>query len=163
MPQLDPTWFASQLFWLSICFIALYFMLSRLVLPPLMQIMSERSNVLASDVETAQRLNLEAEQGRVDYEKTMAVARSDSQAAINTALTEQKAKGEAKSKELDKQIEQKLDAASAQIAAKKNTVLAELSPAALEITSMIVEKLTQAKPSSDNVVKALNSATKGGR
>ena len=162
MPQLDPTWFASQLFWLAICFVALYVMLSRLVLPPLLDIMAKRSETLASDVEVAQSMKSQAEQARVDYEKTLAVARSNAQTVMNSSLAEQKAKAEAKGKELDRQIEQKLAAATAQITTKKNAMMQELAPAAVELTAMIVEKLTQAKPSADQVNKALNAATKGG-
>jgi len=162
MPQLDPTWFASQLFWLAVCFVALYIMLSRLVLPPLLAIMAQRTHTLASDVEVAQSMKSQAEQARLDYEKTLAVARSNAQTVMNNSMAEQKAKAEAKGKELDRQIEQKLAAATAQITAKKNTMMLELASAAVEITAMIVEKLTQAKPTADQVNKALNAATKGG-
>ncbi len=163
MPQLDPTWFASQVFWLAICFVALYFMLSRLVLPPLLDIMAKRTDTLATDIDTAQRLKSEAEQARLDYEKVLAKARGDAQAAMNDAVADQKLKAEAKGKELEKQIEQKLATATAQIEAKKATMMNELAPTVVDLTAMIVEKLTQAKPSPDQVTKALNLATKGER
>lgn len=162
MPQLDPTWFASQLFWLFVCFVALYFVLSKLVLPPLMQIMADRAATIGSDVEMAQRLKTEAEDARAHYEKTMAVARSDAQAMVNNAVAEQKSAAEARNKELEKQIEQKLANASTQITAKKNALMAELSPAVKELTDMIVEKLTQSS-SSEQDLKVVNIASKGGR
>lgn len=155
MPQLDPTWFASQIFWLAICFVSLYFMLSRLVLPPLLDIMAKRTQTLASDVESAQRFKTEAEQARQDYEKALAEARNNAQELMNKAVADQKAKAEVKGKELEKQIEQKLASASSQIAAKKASMMSELAPTAIELTSMIVEKLTQSKPSAEQVNKVL--------
>ncbi len=159
MPQLDPTWFASQLFWLAICFVALYAMLSRLVLPPLLDIMANRTATLATDIELAQALKAEAEQARVDYEKTLAAARNNAQALMNDAMAEQKAKAEAKGKELEKQIEAKLAAATQQIEAKKAKMLQELAPTAADLATLIVEKLTQSKPSADKVTQAI---AKGG-
>jgi F-type H+-transporting ATPase subunit b len=163
MPQLDPTWFASQIFWLVISFAALYFMLSRLILPPLLEIIARRAETLSSDIEMAQRLKSEAEQARVAYEKTMAEARSKAQSLMNDAVADQKAKAEAKGKELDRQIEQKLAAATAQIEAKKTQMLAELAPAAVELTAMIVEKLTNRAPKPEQVAQVLNELSKGRR
>ena len=161
MPQLDPTWFVSQVFWLAICFVALYFMLSKLVLPPLLDIMAKRTDTLATDIDTAQRLKAEAEQARLDYEKVLAKARGDAQAQMNDAVADQKAKAEAKGKELEKQIEQKLAATTAQINAKKAAMVKELSSTTMDLTAMIVEKLTHAQPSADQVNKALNAVSKG--
>lgn len=162
MPQLDPTWFASQVFWLFVCFVALYFMLSKLVLPPLLDIMARRTDMLATDIDTAQRLKGEAEQARQDYEKVLAQSRAAAQAQMNAAVAEQKAKAEAKGKELEAQIEQKLAAAQQQIEAKKAAMMKELGPAVEELTSLIVEKLTNAKPSASDVGQVLKVA-KGGR
>lgn len=163
MPQLDPTWFASQIFWLFVCFVALYFMLSKLILPPLLEVMAKRTDVLASDVDMAQRLKSQAEQARQEYEKTLVTARSNAQAVMNEALAEQKAKAEAKGKELDKQIERKLGEAATRIGAQKIQMMNDLNPAVMELTSLIVEKLTQSKPSGDKVETVLRAAAKGGK
>lgn len=162
MPQLDPTWFASQLFWLTLCFAALYTVLSRLVLPPLLDIMARRNEAVASDIETAQSLKGEAEQARLDYEKTLAEARHQAQGLMTEALAEQKAKAEARGRELERQIEQRLTAASVQIEARKNQMMDELTPAISELAGMIVEKLTQSQPSTEQVSQAL-TGTKGRR
>ena len=50
MPQLDPTWFASQLFWLAITFVTLYVVLSRFVLPPLLEIIARRAQTAQDDM-----------------------------------------------------------------------------------------------------------------
>ncbi|MBY0406220.1 MAG: hypothetical protein K2Q01_00890 [Rickettsiales bacterium] len=155
MPQLDPTWFASQIFWLALCFGLLYVLLSRVVLPPLMGTMAQRSGTIASDIESAQTLKLEAEQARIGYEKTMAEARSKAQSVVNEAVADQKAKAEAKGKELERQIEQKLAAATQQIEGKKAAMMEQLAPATKELASLIVEKLTQASPTEEEVNEAI--------
>jgi F-type H+-transporting ATPase subunit b len=163
MPQLDPTWFASQLFWLAICFVALYAILSRLVLPPIQDILARRQQTMTSDIETAQSLKGQAEQARLDYERALAEARDRAQQLLNDTAAEQKAKSEKASKEFERQIEQKLATASAKIAAKKAEMINELTPTAAELTAMIVEKLTQRAPSNDQVSRVLNELAKGRR
>src|SRR4051812_21405716 len=108
MPQLDSTWFASQLFWLLVSFAALYFLLARLVLPPLQGVLARRAQVMATDLDTAQRAKSQAEEARQAYERTLAEARARSQALIADAMREHKAKAEQAGKELDAQIAQRL-------------------------------------------------------
>ena len=55
-PAFDPTWFASQLFWLAVFFLGLYFALGRYVLPKLSDTLEKRANRIASDLDEAARL-----------------------------------------------------------------------------------------------------------
>ena len=47
MPQFNPAWFASQVFWLAIVFIALYYVLSRVLLPRLAETIDQRAAKIA--------------------------------------------------------------------------------------------------------------------
>ena len=85
MPQLDPTWFASQVFWLVLTFAALYFVVSRMALPQLQDIVARRKQTVASDLERAQNLQAQAEKARQDYERTLADARSRAGADAGSA------------------------------------------------------------------------------
>lgn len=163
MPQLDPTWFASQLFWLAVTFTVLYFVLSKLVLPPLQDVMARRQSTVAGDIAQAQSLKTQADQAKVEYERTLAEARSRAQATVASTLAEHKAKAEADSRNMDRQIEQRLTDASRKIAQQKQELLDALTPTAAELTSLIVEKLTQQKPSGDQVSRTLNELSKGRR
>lgn len=163
MPQLDPTWFASQLFWLAVTFVLFYVVLSRYVLPPLMGIIEQRQQKVEGDLSLAQTLKSQAEQARQDYERTLAEARERAQALMNEAMASHKTKIEQANKEMDRQIELKLADASRRIAAKKEEMLAALIPTTSELTAMIVEKLTQRSPSSDQVSRIINDIAKGRR
>ena len=147
MPQLDPTWFASQLFWLAITFVALYFVLSRFVLPPLQEIMGRRASTVEGDISQAQSLKVQAEHARVDYERALTDARTRAQALMNEATESYKAKSEAAGKEMDRQIELKLTNATQRIATKKEEMIQALAPSMNELAMLIFEKLTQFKSS----------------
>lgn len=160
MPQLDPTWFASQLFWLFVCFVTLYIILARLVLPPLQNVLAQRQKTMEGDVSTAQSLKSQAEQAREHYEQTLAEARNRSQQLVAQVMAEQKARAEQSGKALDAQISQKLGEAEKAIAAKKQALMDALTPATAEMTAMIVEKLTQRAPANDKVNSIISEISK---
>lgn len=162
MPQLDPTWFASQLFWLAITFIGLYFVLSRLVLPPLQDILAKREQTMTGDLEEAQNLKVQAEHARVDYERMMVEARERAQQVIQDALAAGKARAEQASRDLDRDIEKKLVDASQKIGAKKQELIDGLSTSTAELTAMIVQKLTQREPNKAQLNTVLTQLSKSG-
>jgi len=163
MPQLDPTWFASQLFWLAITFAALYFILSRLVLPPLQDTIARRLGTVEGDISQADSFKAQAEHARADYERTLADARGRAQGLMNEAMEDFKSKSEAATREIDRQIEMKLATASKRIAEKKEEMIHALTPTMGELTALIFEKLTQATPSSEQVHRILNELEKNRR
>ncbi len=155
MPQLDPTWFASQLFWLFVTFSVLYMLLSRLILPPLQKIITSRQGVIDNDLAVAQELKLQAEQARQSYEETLAKSRLTAQSLISEAAVDAKKKAEEATRALDAQIATQSANAAAAIAAKKQEFMSELLPATAEFSAMIVEKLTSRAPSGEQVKRAL--------
>jgi len=163
MPQLDPTWFASQLFWLTVSFVALYFILSRLVLPPLQEVILRRQQTRDHDLDRAQTLKSEAEEAKLAYERTLAEARARAQQLTHDAIASHKAKAEAQMKDADRQIERKLADAAHKITAKKEEMMRELTPTAAELTAIIFEKLTQRAPESGHVSRILTELSKGRR
>lgn len=143
MPQLDPTWFASQLFWLAACFTLLYVLLSRVILPPLSGIVDRRAHTISSDISAADKAKNAAERARQDYNHTLAQSREMAQQLIHEVLEENKRRMEEAMRALDVEIARKLDEATARINTRKHELLASLTPAAAEFAAMIAEKITQ--------------------
>lgn len=151
MPQLDPTWFASQLFWLAVTFVTLYVLLARFILPPLQDIIARRAQVQSGDIEAAQNFKQEAEEARLEYERTMAQAREKAQTLLTEAALASKAKAEQASRDLDAQVARKLAEATQRITAKKQELMNALTPTAAELAGMIIERLTQTKVAQDRL------------
>ena len=162
MPQLDPTWFASQLFWLFACFSLLYFAMSRFILPPLLAIMAKRRDTVDSDLSLAQGMKTEADQAKDAYERALAEARSKSQQLLNDAMQEQKQKAEAASRQLEQEVAAKLKEAERRISVSKQELMQSLTPVAAELTTMIVEKLVSIKPDDNAVSVAITRNAKTG-
>jgi F-type H+-transporting ATPase subunit b len=143
MPQLDPTWFASQLFWLVMSFIALYFILARLILPRLQNVFEARQETLSSDLGNAETMTHQANHARQDYERALAEARGKAQQLLSDAMLTHKSKAEAAAKSMDAQVADMLEKAEKRIAAKKDDLMQALVPTSTELASLVVEKLTR--------------------
>ena len=79
MPQLDFTTFIPQLFWLFLCLTILYFVLSKIALPRISDVIEERNDTITDDLDEAKSLSLEAEKVVEDLKSKLEEARSISQ------------------------------------------------------------------------------------
>src|SRR3569623_2748389 len=77
LPQLNPHHFTPQLFWLALTFIALLFVMSRIALPRVGEVIEERRDRIRRDLDAAARLKDETDKALAEYEKALADARSN--------------------------------------------------------------------------------------
>ena len=61
MPQLNPEFFVSQLFWLVVTFSFLFIFLWRISLPRIGNVLEKRDRKISDDLTTAKELQLEAQ------------------------------------------------------------------------------------------------------
>jgi F-type H+-transporting ATPase subunit b len=160
VPQLDPTWFVSQLFWLAVTFTLLYIALSRVVLPPLMSVIGARKGAVADDLETAQRYKAEAEAAKTAYEHTLLQAREMAQALLNESEAASKARTAETMKVMDQKLAERLADAGQALAKKKQQLMNDLTPVAVELSSLIVEKITKRAPQESDVKRTLETVSK---
>ena len=142
MPQLDPTWFASQLFWLLVTFILLYVVISRMMLPSFLGMMAKRKDTIDGDIAASSKLSAEAESAKATYEKALADARDESRKLISDAMAEHQAKAEKSQAELQEKISAKLAEAEKSITEKRETLLGELTSSNEQMAKLIAGKLT---------------------
>jgi F-type H+-transporting ATPase subunit b len=90
-PAFDATYFPSQLFWLFLTFGALYFILSRLILPRMSANLEHRSKTIVDDLDAAARLNDQAEEAKQELEVSLAKARSGALAVAETRIADVRA------------------------------------------------------------------------
>ena len=86
MPQLDPSTFAPQLFWLLVTFVLLYLAMWKIALPKIGSILQDRQERIDDDLEKAEKLKQDAEAVREAYEKTVAEGRNKAQETIRSPI-----------------------------------------------------------------------------
>lgn len=157
-PPFQGETFPSQLFWLVLCFVALYVLLSRVALPRLGRAINERNARIESDLETANRLRNDSEAAQAAYEKSLADARAKAQALASESQAKAAAGAEAQRKKLEDGLKAKLDAAEKQIAATKTAAMSNVRGIAIDAAGLIVERLTGKAPAKQSVERAVDGA-----
>ena len=160
MPQLDPTHFASQLFWLAVTFVLLYVILSRKAIPAIRDVLESRQTRIEQDLDRARQLQEEAEAAEASYNKALEDARKRSAHTIGEMQQRVEAIAADEHAALDAKLQKQMEEAEATISETVSKAKDELTPAMEEISSAIVEKLTRTAPDEDKVKKAVAQALK---
>ena len=77
MPQLDPTYWASQAFWLILVFTILYISLSKFYLPKIKDNLDNRENKIKEDLENANKFKEESEAKLKEYDLILENAKKE--------------------------------------------------------------------------------------
>ncbi|WP_439572223.1 F0F1 ATP synthase subunit B [Phreatobacter sp.] len=160
-PPFQTETFASQIFWLAITFGALYWLLSKVVLPQIGGILEERSQRIARDLDEAQRMKSDAEAAQAAYEKALADARGNAQAIAAKEHARVSAETEATRKALEADLTTRLAAAEAEITASKAKAMTNVRGIAIDTVPAIVSQLVGKSPTAGDVEKAVDAALKG--
>ena len=83
MPQLNPEFWVSQIFWLIITFGILYVVLSKLILPKISANLETRKSQILENIEAAEKQREESEQKIEEYEKIVQSARMKQKTTLN--------------------------------------------------------------------------------
>jgi F-type H+-transporting ATPase subunit b len=145
VPQLDASTFASQIFWLIICFGTLYYLLSRKALPRVGEVLEARQDRIEADLDEAQRLRQEAEAALAEYEAAVAKAQGEAQALLSESQARLQAETAKRQAELDAKLAKQVATAEAQIAEAKKVALKELQTSAVTIAQAATEHLAGLK------------------
>lgn len=160
MPQLDASTFASQLFWLTVMFVFLYVVLAKSILPRVHTILESRKDRIDHDLSRASQMKEEAEETRAAYDKALAEARAKAQALLHTSSHQSATVAAAKQAELDAVINSKLTQSEATLMRARKDVMERLAPVAQELTSLIVEKLVNYKPSNEQLSSVVDKVSR---
>jgi F-type H+-transporting ATPase subunit b len=161
VPQIEVSTFSSQIFWLIVCFAALYYLLSRRALPRVSEILEARQDRIAADLDQAQRLRREAEAALATYEQAMAKAQGEAHALLADVQNRLQAEAAERQAELDRQLAGQLADAEARIASARDRALAEVADAAVGAAQAAAERLAGIKVSAAAAQAALRSVAGG--
>lgn len=159
-PPLDANNFAPQIIWLLITFAALYFMLSRSVLPRIGDIIEERRDRIKRDIDAAARLKADADHAQEAYEHALADARAN--ASVIAQETREKLASEVNEEraKVEQQIIAKTAEAEKRLEATKTEALKSINEIATGTASAVVKQLIDQDVSAEDVKSALQSIEK---
>ncbi|MGC6534060.1 MAG: F0F1 ATP synthase subunit B' [Parvibaculales bacterium] len=157
MPQLDPSTFGSQLFWLAICFVTLYLVMAVLVLPRISGTMSARTGQLEGDLAEAEALRDKAQAALAAYEEALAQARTNALGLAQEMRAEVQAETDRQKAELDAKLAEQAQAADARLNEARDAAMAGLRDAAGEIVGDVMAAIGAENADDAAVAKALDT------
>jgi F-type H+-transporting ATPase subunit b len=160
MPQFDPASFAPQLVWLGITFLALYLLMSKLIIPRVSGILAQREDRIDGNLQRAETLKEEAAQVLAAYQKAIADARAQAQSALAKAAADIAAETAAREAEFAKKMADQTAAAEAGIRAAKTKALADVRGIAAEVAALMAGKVIGASVDSGAVAQAVDGVMK---
>tara|TARA_B100000614_G_scaffold195694_1_gene176970 strand:+ start:231 stop:806 length:576 start_codon:yes stop_codon:yes gene_type:complete len=160
MPQLDPTYWASQAFWLILIFTILYISISKFYLPKIKNNLDNRENKIKEDLENASKFKEQSESKLKEYEtilenakKEMAKIHFESKNILDKDIQLKKDK-------IEKEIEKELVKAQKEISDLKKNSISSIQAIAENITSNIIENISGDKLNESSVRAAVEEVSK---
>ena len=157
LPQLDGSHFVPQLLWLALTFGVLYLVLSKFALPAVGEVIDERRQRIKRDLDEAERMKAETEKALANYEQALADARAKGSQISRDTRDTLAAETDRQRGAADAQANAKVADAEKRIGAMKDRALGEVNTIAADTASAIVEALSGAKVSADEIKTALAS------
>ena len=160
MPQLDPTYWASQAFWLILIFTLLYLALSKLFIPKIKDGIDNRENQIKDDLDEAQKLKTIAEKKLKEYELTIENAKKEVQKILFESKNKLNSEIQNKKKNFKKEIDAEIKNAEKEIENFKKNCLKSISTISEEMTSKVVEMISGEPMNQSSIKAAILESTK---
>ena len=85
MPQLNPEFWISQIFWLILTFGTMFILLSKFILPKISNNLETRKSQILTNIETAEKQRSESENKIKEYEKIISETKNEANNYFNEA------------------------------------------------------------------------------
>jgi F-type H+-transporting ATPase subunit b len=158
LPQLNTKDFSPQLFWLAVTFILLFWVMAKIALPRIGEVIEERKDRIQRDLAAAERLKGETDKALAAYEKALSDARGNASSIARQTREALNAEVEKERKAVEEQLARKLADAEASIGATKAKALTSVKDIAGETVAVIVGTLSNVTPTKDEIDRALAAA-----
>ena len=141
MPQLDPEYWPSQVFWLVIIFITIYILISKIFIPKIKGSIDMREDKIRKDLEEAKTFKEQAELKLKEYNSLMEAAKLDVKKIISKSRQKLNDDMQIKREEIQKKIDGEILNAEKEIKKLKNDSSGKVSLISQDIVSNLVKDI----------------------
>ena len=160
MPQLNPEFWVSQIFWLTLTFGILYIVLSKLILPKISANLELRKSQIQENIEAAEKQREDSESKLKEYEEIILKSKSNAKNIFKE--TREKALKDIDSKKeiLEKQIDEEIKKAEEEINILKKSAPEKINKIAIETSSEILKNLIGAEINNSSISAIVDDLSK---
>ena len=160
MPQLNPEFWISQIFWLTFTFGILYVVLSKILLPKISANLELRKSQIQENIEAAEKQRESSESKLKEYDDIVLKSKLKAKNIFKDAREKALKNINSKKETLDKQIDEEIKKAEQEIIVLKKSAPEKINKIAIETSSELVKKLIGAEVNNSSISAIVNDLTK---
>jgi len=141
MPQLNPEFWAAQIFWLMLIFSSLYVIIWKLFLPKITNSIENRKLKIVNDLNETQKLKDNAEKKLQEYNKIIENSKKDAKKIIEDGKKKLDREIESKKQKFNEEIEKELTNVEKEIKNLKKSSMLVINKIAEDISSEIIKQV----------------------
>jgi len=151
MPQLNPEFWVSQIFWLTITFGILYVILSKLILPKISANLEIRKLQILDNIEAAEKQREESELKIAEYEKIIKNSKNEAKNYFKQSREKLLKDINFKKDALDKELNLEIQKAETEIQELKDKAPDKINKIAVETSGDLLQQLIGTEVNSSSI------------
>ena len=160
MPQLDPTYWASQAFWLILVFVILYISISKFYLPKIKSNLVNRENKISKDLEDANDFKEKSDSKIKEYEIILENAKREVSKIHFESKNNLDKNIQSKKEAMEKEIEKEILKAQKEISDLKKSSISSIQNISKNIASDIIQNISGDKLNESSIKAAVEEISK---
>ena len=160
MPQLNPEFWLSQIFWLTLIFVILYITIWKIFLPRIAVSIENRKSRVVNDLNEAQKLKENVETKIKEYDKIIEKSKNEARKIIEDSRKKLNDDIENKKQKFNNEIEKELNIIEKEIKDLKKSSLPNVSKIATETTSEVIKQIMDTEVNKSNVSAIIDQIIK---
>ena len=160
MPQLNPDYLISQIFWVILIFGTLYVILWRTILPKINENLENRKSQILTDLDDAQKFEDQSKEKLSEYNKILNQAKQEAKKILDG--TRKKVNQDIKNKknQFNLEIVKEIKNAEKEIKTMKLSSIKDINTIAIETSSEIVRKIVGTEVNASSVSAIVEDISK---
>jgi len=160
MPQLNPEFWFSQIFWLTLTFGILYIILSKVILPKISSNLELRKSQILENIEAAEKQRNESDSKLKEYDEIILKSKLEAKNIFKETREKVLKDINIKRENLENEIDKEIKKAEKEIILLKKSAPEKISKIAIETSSEILKKLIGADVNSSSISAIVNDLSK---
>ena len=160
MPQLNPEFWISQVFWLVVTFGILLIVLSKFILPNIRNNLEKRKSQIMENIEIADNQKIDSEKNIKEYDRIILDAKVAAKKTFNLAKEKIQLDLTKKKEKIESELNSEIDVVEKEINDLKKSAPEKISLIAVDTASEIVNKLIGVEVNKSNVSAIVNEQIK---
>ncbi len=160
MPQLNPEFWAAQIFWLILTFSSLYLIIWKVFLPKITLSLENRKSRVVNDLDEAQKLKENAEKKLNEYNKIIEESKKEAKKIIEDSKKKLDRDIKNKKQQFNDEIEKELMAAEKEIKDLKKSSISNINNIAAETSAEIIKQIINIEVNKSSVSAIVDDVVK---